>query len=107
MRRSGVMPDNTGSQVQGPTSTPGRAARFGRWTEWRARVDVRELLDRDLAFLDCEMTGVDPERNEIIEIGCARTRLPALESPAELGVKVVPRTMRGSDRNSIRIASYS
>jgi DNA polymerase III epsilon subunit-like protein len=70
-------------------------------------VNLRDLLDRDLAFLDCEMTGGDPERNEIIEIGCARTSLPALSTPRELGVKVVPRTMRGSDRTSIRIASYS
>jgi DNA polymerase III alpha subunit (gram-positive type) len=70
-------------------------------------VDVPDLLDRDLAFLDCEMTGVDPERNEIIEIGCARTSLPTLSAPAELGVRVIPRTMRGSDRVSIRIASYS
>src|SRR5947208_2494447 len=43
------------------------------------------------------MTGGDPERNEIIEIGCARTRLPGLEAPANLGARVVPRTMRDAD----------
>ena len=69
--------------------------------------DVRELLQRDLVFLDCEMTGGDAERNEIIEIGCVRTRLPHLPVVAEYGVKVAPRTMRGSDRNSIRIAHYN
>lgn len=70
-------------------------------------MEVSELLDRDLVFLDCEMTGGDPERNEIIEIGCARTRLPALDAPRNLSARVVPRTMRGADRNSIRIASYT
>ena len=70
-------------------------------------MEVRDLLDRELAFLDCEMTGGDPVRNEIIEIGCARTRLPSLAAPTEMGVKVIPRTMRGSDKISIRIASYT
>jgi DNA polymerase III epsilon subunit-like protein len=69
--------------------------------------DVNELLQRDLVFLDCEMTGGDADRNEIIEIGCVRTRLPRLPVVAEYGVKVAPRTMRGSDKNSVRIAHYN
>jgi DNA polymerase III alpha subunit (gram-positive type) len=65
------------------------------------------LLERDLVFLDCEMTGGDPERNEIIEIGAVRSRLPRLPKLEELGAKVAPRTMRGSSRSSVRIAHYS
>jgi DNA polymerase-3 subunit epsilon len=63
--------------------------------------------DRELVFVDCEMTGGHVERNEIIEIGAVRTRLPGLTVLGELHVKVAPRTMRGSNRDSIRIAGYN
>ena len=65
------------------------------------------LLDRDLVFLDCEMTGGDPERNDIIEIGAVRTRLPELVVLSELSSKVAPRTMRGANQQSVRISGYS
>jgi len=65
------------------------------------------LLDHDLVFLDCEMTGGDAEKNDIIEIGAVRTRLPELSVLAELSVKVAPRTTRGANQNSMRIAGYS
>lgn len=65
------------------------------------------LLKKDLAFLDCEMTGGDPDRHEIIEIGCVRSALPAMPNLAEFGIKVAPRTMRGSSQGSVRIAHYS
>jgi DNA polymerase III epsilon subunit-like protein len=63
--------------------------------------------ERELVFVDCEMTGGHIERNEIIEIGAVRTRIPTLAVPGELHVKVTPRTMRGSNRDSIRIAGYN
>ncbi len=62
--------------------------------------------DRELVFVDCEMTGGNIDRNEIIEIGAVRSRLPALPVFGELHVRVAPRTMRGSNRDSIRIAGY-
>jgi DNA polymerase III epsilon subunit-like protein len=62
--------------------------------------------DQELVFVDCEMTGGHIDRNEIIEIGAVRTRLPALPVLGELHVRVTPRTMRGSNRDSIRIAGY-
>jgi len=68
---------------------------------------VDDLLKKNLVFLDCEMTGGDPEHHEIIEIGCVRTRLPRMSNLGELGVKVAPRTMRGSNQGSVRIARYS
>lgn len=66
-----------------------------------------ELLDKDLVFLDCEMTGGDPERNDIIEIGAVRSRLPDLPLLGQLAVKVAPRTTRGTNQTSLRIAGYS
>lgn len=68
---------------------------------------ITALLQRDLAFLDCEMTGGDPERHEIIEIGCVRSHLPRMAKLGEFGTKVAPRTMRGSSKGSVRIARYS
>jgi len=65
------------------------------------------LLDHDLVFLDCEMTGGDAERNDIIEIGAVRSRLPDLPMLDELHVKVAPRTTRGTNLTSMRIAGYS
>src|SRR5205823_411483 len=55
----------------------------------------------------CEMTGGDPDRNDIIEIGAVRSRLPDLTVLGELSIKVAPRTMRGANQQSIRIAGYS
>lgn len=60
----------------------------------------------ELVFIDCEMNGGDATRNEIIEIGAVRTRLPSLPLLDELHTRVAPRSMRGSNRDSIRIAGY-
>ena len=65
------------------------------------------LLDHDLVVLDCEMTGGDAEHNDIIEIGAVRSRLPDLPVLDELHVKVAPRTTRGANQTSMRIAGYS
>lgn len=65
------------------------------------------LLEKDLVFLDCEMTGGDLERHDIIEIGAVRSRLPDLSVIAELRLKVEPRTTRGANQTSLRIAGYS
>jgi DNA polymerase III alpha subunit (gram-positive type) len=65
------------------------------------------LLDNDLVFLDCEMTGGDPEKHDVIEIGAVRSRLPELQVVDQLSMKVAPRTTRGTNQNSLRIAGYS
>jgi DNA polymerase III alpha subunit (gram-positive type) len=64
-------------------------------------------LDLDLVFLDCEMTGGDAEKHDIIEIGAVRTRLSDAQVIDQLSVKVTPRTTRGTNQNSLRIAGYS
>ncbi|MBM2810320.1 MAG: Exonuclease RNase and polymerase [Chloroflexi bacterium] len=64
-------------------------------------------LEKDLVFFDCEMTGGDLDRHDIIEIGAVRSRLPELSVVAELSLKVEPRTTRGANQTSLRIAGYS
>jgi DNA polymerase III alpha subunit (gram-positive type) len=72
------------------------------------RASVAQGLRGDnLVFLDCEMTGGDAERNDIIEIGAVRSRLPDLPVLEELHIKVAPRTTRGTNQTSLRIAGYS
>lgn len=66
-----------------------------------------ELLQRDLLFLDCEMTGGSLDRHDIIQIGAVRSRLPDLPVLAELDVKVAPRGTHGADPASLRVAGYS
>jgi len=66
-----------------------------------------DLLESDLIFLDCEMTGGDWDKHDIIEIGAVRSRLPDLPLLGELSIKVAPRTTRGVNLDSLRIAGYS
>jgi DNA polymerase-3 subunit epsilon len=61
----------------------------------------------ELVFLDCEMTGGDPDRHDIIEIGAVRSRLPDLPVLGELSVKVAPRGRHGANLDSLRVAGYS
>jgi DNA polymerase III alpha subunit (gram-positive type) len=65
------------------------------------------LLERDLVFLDCEMTGGSLDRHDIIEIGAVRARLPELANLGELSIKVAPRGVHGADPQSLRVAGYS
>lgn len=65
------------------------------------------LLDRDLVFLDFEMSGGDRDRHDIIEIGAVRSRLPDLAVIDQLSVKVAPRSTHGANQESLRIAGYS
>ena len=69
--------------------------------------ETMALLDHDLVFLDCEMTGGHVEHHDIIEIGAVRSRLPDLPVLGELHFKVAPRTTRGNNLTSMRIAGYS
>ena len=61
----------------------------------------------DVVFLDCEMTGGDSDRNDIIEIGAVRSQLPDLTIIGELSVKVAPRGTHGANLDSMRIARYA
>ena len=56
------------------------------------------VLESDLVFLDCEMSGGDADRHDIIEIGAVRTQLHDLSVLGELSLKVAPRT---TDRKSV------
>lgn len=60
----------------------------------------------NIAFTDLEMTGVDPLRHEIIEIGLVIADRTTLEVRAELDIKVKPQHLETADPASLAFAGY-
>ena len=72
------------------------------------------MKKHNLAFIDLETTGLDPERHEIIEIGCIIARQverpglgPAVEKIEEIDLKVKPEHVETADPQSVRINGYT
>jgi len=62
---------------------------------------------RPLAFIDCETTGLDPERHEIIEVAAARLDPGTLEIHAELDAKVKPEHPERAEPEALRHNGYT
>jgi len=66
-----------------------------------------------LAFIDLETTGLDPERHEIIEIGCLTVKQdwsgaqPVFTVLNEFDVKVKPKHIETAEPEALRINHYS
>jgi len=72
------------------------------------------MKNHNLAFIDVETTGFDPERHEIIEIGgiIAKPvpvpgRGPKLEVVEEFEYKIKPEHLETADPEALRINSYN
>lgn len=72
------------------------------------------MKKKNLAFIDLETTGLDPEQHEIIEIGCIVARqIPQdgrgneLEVVEEFDLKVKPEHLETSDPESLKINGYN
>lgn len=72
------------------------------------------MKKHNLAFIDLETTGLDPERHEIIEIGCIIARQverpgcgPSVEKIEEIDLKVKPEHVETADPQSFRINGYT
>ena len=59
-----------------------------------------------LAFVDCETTGLDPERHEILEIAVVRADARTLAVIDERSVKVRPERIEGADAEALRVCGY-
>lgn len=64
------------------------------------------MRKHNLAFIDLETTGLDPERHEIIEIGCLVAR-PSLEVIAEFEQKVRPTHLQTAEPEALNINGYN
>jgi DNA polymerase III epsilon subunit family exonuclease len=72
------------------------------------------MKNRNLAFIDLETTGLDPIRNEIIEIGgIVAKQIPiagrgsAIETIAEFEYKIKPKNLASADPEALRINGYN
>tara|TARA_Y100000310_G_scaffold345569_1_gene466732 strand:+ start:4274 stop:4825 length:552 start_codon:yes stop_codon:yes gene_type:complete len=68
----------------------------------------------NLAFIDLETTGLDPERHEIIEIGCiVAKQVPQsgggakVEKIEEFDVKVKPENIDNAEPDALRVSGYN
>ncbi len=72
------------------------------------------MKTHNLAFIDVETTGLDPEKHELIEIGCILARQvpregkgPMLEVLDEFEFKILPEHLETADPESLMINGYT
>lgn len=72
------------------------------------------MKKHNLAFIDLETTGFDPEKQDIVEIGCIVVEQvpqpgkgPALKVISELEMKVHPLNIETADPEALRINGYN
>lgn len=67
------------------------------------QVDFR---DRPILFIDLEMTGLDVEKHEIIEIGALLVRQPDFKIINSFYTKVTPVHLETADQKSLRVIKF-
>ena len=60
----------------------------------------------NLAFIDVEMTGLNPVKHEIIEIGAVITT-PGLEVVEEFDIKIKPENLANADPVSLKVSNHN
>jgi len=75
---------------------------------YREREQGQELDFRQqpLVFIDLEMTGLDPERHEIIEIACLIVDPETLEVSKEYHCRVMPEHLETADPKALEMAGF-
>ncbi|HEU4406782.1 MAG TPA: 3'-5' exonuclease [Polyangiaceae bacterium] len=59
-----------------------------------------------LAFVDCETTGLDPERHDIVEIAVVRADARTLAVLDEVSVKVRPERLEDAEPDALAVCGY-
>jgi len=62
---------------------------------------------RPVVVVDFKVTGGDPARHEIIEVGMIRSDGRTLETLAELELRVIPEHLETADPDALQMAGYS
>ncbi len=66
------------------------------------------LRDRPLIFLDLETTGLEVQKQEIIEIGAIKVeQKKPFKILDELSIKVLPTHLETADKNALKIVGYN
>lgn len=66
-----------------------------------------DFNSRPLAITDFEMTGLDSQRHEIIEIGLVLVNQKALKIKKILDLKVEPQNLKTADPEALKVAGYN
>ncbi len=64
------------------------------------------VKDRPILFIDLEMTGLDADRHEIIEVAALSVSQPDLQITNSYYTKVIPAHIQTADPKSLKIAGY-
>ncbi|OGI92423.1 hypothetical protein A2933_00480 [Candidatus Nomurabacteria bacterium RIFCSPLOWO2_01_FULL_46_18] len=64
------------------------------------------MKKHNLAFIDVEMTGLNPAKHEIIELGAVITT-PELEVLEEFDIKIKPENLENADPVSLKVSNYN
>jgi DNA polymerase III epsilon subunit-like protein len=67
----------------------------------------KDFRDRKLIFIDLEMTGLDPDRHEIIEIGWLVVKPRTFKIISEFETKVKPEHIETASEEGLKVAGYS
>jgi DNA polymerase III subunit epsilon len=62
---------------------------------------------RPLLFIDLELSGLDPDRHEILEVAALRVNQPDLTIVNSYYTKVIPLHISTSDPKSLKISGYA
>ena len=66
------------------------------------------MRKHNLVFLDAEMTGLNPARHEIVEIGALKVEpKKPFKVVGELEIKVKPKNIRSASKEALKINGYS
>ncbi len=74
---------------------------------------MSQIKKQNLAFVDIETTGLDPDKNEIISIGCVLVSQdwtkssPAFETLEEFELKIKPEHIENADPVALRVNGYN
>ncbi|MBI2405754.1 3'-5' exonuclease [Candidatus Microgenomates bacterium] len=66
-----------------------------------------DFRDRPLLFIDLEMTGLDPTKHEIVEVGALVVDGKTLKIKKEYEVKVKPSHIETADQKALEINGYA
>lgn len=72
------------------------------------------MKTHNLAFIDTETTGLDPDKHEILELACVLVRQvpqqgkgPKLEFIEEFEYKIIPERLQDADPGALRVNGYT
>ena len=74
---------------------------------------MSQIITKNLAFVDVETTGLNPDTHEIIELGCVivsqegvGSGKPSFKIIGEIDIKIKPEHIENADPVALRVNGY-